>query len=453
MNASGPGAIKREGKATLLLALPLMAGSISQMLMGLADTLMIGEVGTVELAASTLAHSILFLPMMLGIGVGIAVSVKTSQARGAGKPEQAKSALRDGFLTSLMVGAASFFLSWASLPLLSLLGQDPEVIEAMPGFYLFVSASIAPAMVNMAVRSHSDGMAKPWPVFWIILGGVILNVLFNWIFIFGNLGAPAMDLEGAGLATLLARLSSMAGTMAWCRLSPDLRDWSPRRWFLKPKRDELFSFWRTAWPASLQVSAEGSAFVAVAFFMGKIGADALAAHTVSLQCVALTFMVPLGISMALTVQVGEAKGARNHERMRPIVISGWAMGIAVSLLFVAIFLLFREEIAGAFLDEENPLAIAVALLGIAAALQVADHSQILSSGVLRGMDDVKRPALIMFLAHWVVGVPLGVTLGFGTSLGPRGIWWGLSTGLMLTALLLGWRAWKMTGHRSESGPE
>jgi MATE family multidrug resistance protein len=428
----------------LLLALPLMAGSISQMLMGLADTLMIGEVGTVELAASTLAHSILFLPMMLGIGVGIAVSVKTSQARGAGKPEQAKSALRDGFLTSLMVGALSFFLSWASLPLLSLLGQDPEVIDVLPGFFLFVSASIAPAMVNMAVRSHSDGMAKPWPVFWIILGGVLLNVLFNWIFIFGNLGAPAMGLEGAGLATLLARLSSMGGTMAWCRLSPDLRDWAPRRWFLKPKREELYNFWGSAWPASVQVAAEGSAFVAVAFFIGKLGADALAAHTVALQCVALTFMVPLGISMALSVQAGEAVGAQSRERMRPIIISGWAMGLVVSLFFVAIFLLFGEEIAGAFLEEENPLAIAISLLGVAAVLQVADHSQILSSGVLRGIDDVKRPALIMFLSHWVVGIPLGVSLGFGTSLGASGIWWGLSTGLMLTAVLLGWRAWKMT---------
>jgi MATE family multidrug resistance protein len=436
--------IVREGRATLTLALPLMAGSICQMLMGLADTLMIGKVGTVELAASTLAHSILFLPMMLGIGVGIAVSVKTSQARGAGKPEQAKSALRDGFLTSLMVGAISFFLSWVSLPLLSFLGQDPEVIEAMPGFYLFVSASIAPAMVNMAVRSHSDGMAKPWPVFWIILAGVVLNVLFNWIFIFGNLGAPAMGLEGAGLATLLARLSSMAGTMAWCRLSPDLREWSPRRWFLKPKREELFRFWGTAWPASLQVSAEGSAFVAVAFFLGKIGADALAAHTVAIQCVALTFMVPLGISMALTVQVGEAEGAQNRERMRPIVISGWAMGFVVSLIFVAVFLIFKEPIATAFLTEPGPRTIAISLLGVAAVLQIADHSQILSSGVLRGIDDVKRPALIMFLSHWFVGVPLGVTLGFTTDLGAAGIWWGLSTGLMLTAILLGGRAWKMT---------
>lgn len=435
----------REGRATLILALPLMAGQVSQMLMGLADTYMVGKVGTVELAASTLAHSVLFLPMMLGIGVGIAVSVKTSQARGAGNREQAKSALRDGFLTSLLLGMVTFALSWASLPLLPWLGQDPRVIEKMPGFYLLVSASMTPAIITMAVKNHSDGMARPWPIFWITLAGVFLNVLFNWIFIFGNWGAPEMGLEGAGLATLLARLASLIGAMAWCRFSPGLREWSPRRWFLKPKRHELADFWKTAWPASLQVSAEGSAFVAAAFFIGKLGAAALAAHTVAIQCVATTFMVPLGIAMALTVQVGEAKGAQREDRLRPIVLSGWLMGLVVSLFFVGVFLVFREQLAGAFLEDPKPREIAVGLLGIAALFQLADHSQILSAGVLRGLDDVKGPALVMFSAHWLIGVPLGVTLTFGWHQGAEGIWWGLSAGLLVTALALGGRAWRLTG--------
>ncbi|MDB4395122.1 MATE family efflux transporter, partial [Akkermansiaceae bacterium] len=211
--------IVREGRATLILALPLMAGQVSQMLMGLVDTYMIGKIGTVELAASTLAHSILHLPLMLGIGIAIAVSVKVSQARGAEDPQQAKAALRDGFLLSLVLGVATFIVSWLSLPLLSLLGQDPEVVNRLPGFYLLVSASMTPAIITMAVRNHSDGMAKPWPVFWIVLAGVFLNVFLNWLFIDGNWGAPRMELEGAGLATLLARLATMIGVMLWCRFS------------------------------------------------------------------------------------------------------------------------------------------------------------------------------------------------------------------------------------------
>ena len=443
--------IVREGRSTLVLALPLMAGQVSQMLMGLVDTYMIGKIGTVELAASTLAHSILHLPLMLGIGIAIAVSVKVSQARGAEDPQQAKAALRDGFLLSLLLGVATFILSWLSLPLISFLGQDPEVVDRLPGFYLLVSASMTPAIITMAVRNHSDGMAKPWPVFWIVLAGVFLNVFLNWLFINGNWGAPRMELEGAGLATLLARLATMVGVMLWCRYSPDLKAWAPHRWFLKTDRKELLSFWKIAWPASLQVSAEISAFVMAALLVGSFGAAALAAHQVAIMCVATTFMVPLGLSMALTVQIGEAKGAQKFERMRPIVLSGWLMGLVVSLFFVGIFLIFDEDLASSFVSEVEPMKIVVGLLWIAAIFQVSDHSQILSSGVLRGMDDVKMPALIMFASHWLIGMPFGIYLAFFCGVGTAGVWWGLSVGLIMAATLLGSRAWKMTSFSNWRG--
>ncbi len=443
--------IVREGRATLVLALPLMAGQVSQMLMGLVDTYMIGKIGTVELAAATLAHSILHLPLMVGIGIGIAVSVKVSQARGADERQKAKSGLRNGFVLSLALGMATFIFSWLSLPLLSVMGQAPEVVERLPVFFILVSLSMTPALVSMAVKNHSDGMARPWPVFWIIFAGVWLNVFLNWLLIDGNWGAPEMRLEGAGLATLLARLASMIGVMAWCRFSPDLKEWSPHRWFLKPERKELAEFWKIAWPASIQVSAEMSAFIVAALLIGTMGAAALAAHQVAMMCVATTFMIPLGISMALTIQIGEAKGARVFERMRPIMVSGWLMGLIVSLCFVGVFVWFDKALAASFLAEEGPIAMVVGLLAIAAIFQVADHSQILSSGVLRGMDDVKRPALIMFMAHWVIGMPVGIILGFRQEFGVAGIWWGLSIGLILAALLLGWRAWRITGVRGHEG--
>ena len=253
-----------------------------------------------------------------------------------------------------------------------------------------------------------------------------------------------MELEGAGLATLLARVATMMGVRLWCRFSPDLKAWSPHRWFLMPDRKELAEFWKIAWPASLQVSAEISAFVMAALLIGSFGAAALAAHQVAIMCVATTFMVPLGLSMALTVQIGEAKGAGRPERMRPIVLSGWLTGLTVSLVFVGVFLIFDEALASAFVDEVEPMRIVVGLLWIAAIFQVADHSQILSSGVLRGMDDVKIPALIMFSAHWLIGVPFGIFLAFGQGLGSAGVWWGLSAGLITAAWLLGRRAWKMT---------
>lgn len=437
--------IVREGRATMILALPLMAGQVSQMLMGLVDTYMIGKIGTVELAAATLAHSLLHLPLMLGIGISIAVSVKVSQARGAGDMTLAKGALRDGFLLSLLLGVVTLVLSFLSLPLLPWLRQDPEVVARLPVFFMLVSLSMTPAIAGMAVRNHSDAMAKPWPIFWIIFASVWLNAFLNWLLIEGNWGAPALGLEGAGWATLIARVVSLFVLMWWCRFSPDLREWSPRRWVLKPDRKELGDFWKIAWPASLQLSAEMGAFIASALLIGTLGAAALAAHQVAMMCVAMTFMIPLGMSMALTVRIGEAKGAKNSERARPILVSGWLMGLMVSLFFVVIFFAFGEEIASGFLTDQGPIKTVVGLLMIASVFQIVDHSQVLSSGVLRGMDDVKMPALIMFFCHWVLGMPLGIYLTFWQGMGAAGIWWGLCAGLAASSGALGWRAWRMTG--------
>ena len=427
-----------------MLAFPLMAGQVSQMLMGVVDTLMIGRLGTVELAAATLAQTILHIPLMLGIGVAIAVSIKVSQARGAKAPAKAQVAVQHGFFLSLVLGAITFAISLAMLPLLSHMGQDPLVVNRVPVFFLLVSASMAPALASMAARSHADAMAHPWPAFWILLAGVLLNVLLNWLLIGGNWGAPEMGLEGAGLATLLARIISLVGVLVWLRKSPLMREWVPEHWFRIPRRKALLDFWKIVWPSSLQVSAEMSAFIAASFVIGTLGAAALAAHQVAITCVATIFMVPLGLSMAVTVQVGEAFGATTHERARPIVLSAWAMGFTFSLIFVGVFLVFGESIARWFLPESGPIEIVTGLFVIAAFFQIGDHSQILSSGVMRGLDDVRTPALMTFVAHWVIGMPLGIYLTFHQKMGAAGMWWGLSAGLTLAALFLGHRAWRMT---------
>ena len=434
----------REGRGTLLLALPLMAGQVSQMLMVVVDTLMIGRLGTVDLAAATLAQTILHIPLMLGIGIAIAVSIKVSQARGAKTPERARIAVQHGFFLSLVLGALTFAISLAMLPLLPYLGQDPRVVDRVPTFFLLVSASMIPALASMAARSHADAMARPWPAFWIILGGVLLNVFLNWVLIGGKMGAPAMGLEGAGWATLIARIMTLVGVLMWLRNSPQLRNWIPEHWFRIPERKPLYDFWKIVWPSSLQVSAEISAFIAASFLIGTLGAEALAAHQVAITCVSTIFMVPLGLSMAVTVQIGEAFGATTHERARPIVLSAWAMGLTFSLIFVGVFFVFGETIARWFLTETGPVEIVTGLFVIAAFFQIGDHSQILSSGVMRGLDDVRTPALMTFVAHWVIGMPLGYYLTFGLGMGAAGVWWGLSTGLTLAAFFLGHRAWRMT---------
>ena len=439
----------RESKATLVLALPLIAGQVSQMLMGVVDTFMIGRIGTVELAASTLAHTILHIPLMVAIGVSIGVSIKVSQARGAKSPLLAQEAGQYGFFLGVVIGLLTLLLSLLLLPALPYLGQDPLVTERMPVFFILVSASMTAAAISMTSRSHADAMAHPWPAFWILFGGVLLNVLLNWVFIDGHWGFAAMGLEGAGLATLIARVCSVFALLWWMRKSKVMKPWIPKNWFHWPHRKGLANFWAIAWPAGLQVSAEISAFIAASLVIGSLGASALAAHQVAITCVATVFMIPLGISMAVTVLSGEAWGARDLCRGRSILISAWMMGLILSAFFVLIFLGFNDIIPSWFLVQEEPLQIAAGLFMIAAFFQVGDHSQIISSGVLRGYDDVRIPAWMTFAAHWLVGMPFGAVLCFGFKMGAAGMWWGLSAGLTLASFLLGRRAWILTRYHHE----
>lgn len=436
-----------EGRATLRLAFPLIAGQLGQMLVGLADTLMIGRLGVVPLAAATFANTILYLPLMIGIGMTMAVSIRVSQARGANDPQMAREALRNGLLIALVVGAFTVVLAAALLPFLDHFGQEPEVSAAAGRYFLIVAVSMIPAIGSMAVKNHTDAMNHPWPAFWILMGGVGLNVLLNWILIWGHLGAPAWGMEGAAIATLIARTTMLTALVIWCRRSPEIRDWVPRHWLRRPHGPSVRSLVKVGMPASVQLLAEVSAFVFATILIGHIGKVELASHQVAITCAATVFMVPLGLSMALTVRVGEAWGAQAHARLRPIVLSGWALGAAFTVFSASTVLAIPGTIAGWFIQEPEAIAVATTLLIVAAAFQFSDAMQILSVGALRGLDDVATPAWTAAFAYWGVSLPVGAWLAFGLGWGASGMWWGITAGLTLTAIVLGCRLWKKTAPR------
>jgi MATE family multidrug resistance protein len=290
---------------------------------------------------------------------------------------------------------------------------------------------------------------------------VVLNILLNWILIYGRFGVPRLELEGAGIATLLARSATLAGLIVLCRNLPALRDWVPRRWFRAPDWPAVRSLVKIGLPASLQILAEVSAFVAATIIIGTMSVDALASHQVAIICAATVFMVPLGLSQALTVRVGEAWGARSYHRWRPIVLSGWWLGVLFTCVSATSFLLFNDQIAGAFLPHEpETAAVAAGLILVAAAFQMGDALQIISAGALRGLNDVNKPAWIAFFAYWIVSIPLGCLFSFPLGMGVNGMWWGITAGLCLTAVILGGRLWIKTGEQrlgeyqlSQDGPE
>lgn len=405
---------------------------------------MLGRLGVVPLAACSFASNLIYLPMMVGVGMSIAVSIRVAQARGADQPAAARAALRHGFYLTLALGALTLLGTVAVLPFLGIFRQDPVVIDAVPTYLLLVAASMVPAMATMAWKNHADAMNRPWPAFWISMGGVVLNILLNWLLIFGELGFPALGLEGAGVATFIARTAAFVGLIIWSKRDVRMREWVPIRWWCAPDWQALGLLIKMGIPASFQLLAEVSAFVGATLLVGMLGAASLASHQVALQCAATIFMIPLGISMALTVRIGAAVGAGQHRILRRIVLGGWGMGLLVNLLSALTFVLANWQIAGWFIADNHVREMAAALLWVAAAFQLCDGFQVISIGGLRGINDVNVPAGIIFAAFWLCGIPLGAWLAFGWGMGAPGVWWGLVIALTLNALMLGSRLWQKT---------
>jgi MATE family multidrug resistance protein len=420
----------------------LIAGQLGQMAMGIVDTVMIGRVGVVPLGACTLANTIVSVPFILGIGLLTSVTVLVSQARGAERPADAQEAVRHGTWLALGYGVLVFLLIVASMPWLGHLGQPAEVVAATPRFLLLIALSLIPALLSMTWKNHADALSHPWRPFVILLGGVGLNAGLNWLWIYGNLGFPEMGLEGAGWATLTARVVTAVATFAWMTHSPFIRPWWPARWRGRCSRAELGKLLHLGLPASFGMLTEVSAFSAASLMVGTLGAAALAAHQVALTCAATTFMVPLGVAMAMTVRVGEVVGAQETHRLHRVVAGGWLFAVGFMSVSMIAFLLAGRVIAGWFIRDDAVVVIAAQLLAVAGLFQLFDGLQVVSAGALRGIGDVRVPAGLSLLAYWGIALPLGGVLGLLWKQGPVGVWLGLATGLGVAAVALGVRAWR-----------
>jgi MATE family multidrug resistance protein len=431
--------LRREIRPTLSLALPIMAGMVSQMLMGLADTVMVGHVGVVPLAAASFVNAVAHLPLVFGLGLLSAIAVLTSQAYGARNPEEAGELLRYGLILSIATGLMAMLVVFALHPFLHRLGQPPEVASAAGTYLLLFGVSLFPALVAHGCKQFAEALKHPWAPTFVMLGGVLLNVFLNWILIFGNWGAPAMGLEGAGWATVIARLVMVLVLISYVLRAPSLRIFQPARWRAALHWERFRKLLKLGWPVAGQHFFEVSAFAFAAIMMGWISADAIAAHQIAITCAALSFMFVLGLGAATCIRVGHACGAGQFVRMRRI--GGGAIGLSAGIMatFGAIFMIFGKPIAGLFISSPTVVDLTAQLLIVAAVFQIADGVQVTSLSAARGLADVRVPALIAVLAYWVLAIPLGSLLAFRAGWGATGIWAGLAIGLGAAAIGLTWR--------------
>ena len=435
----------RELRTTLLLALPIAAGHLGQILLGVTDSLMIGRLGPVPLAASAFAGTFFSLVYVTAIGLLTAVSVRTAHAHGAARPREAGEVLRHGLFLAAVLSVGLGAVIQAVSHHLARFGQPPEVAAAAPAFLTLIGWSLVPGLLFTAVKNACEALDRPWtPLLW-VLAGVGLNVLLNWILIYGHLGFPALGLAGSGWATLLSRTALFAGLALHLHRSRALAAARPARWFGPLVRVELRAQLRLGLPVSAQLLFEVGLFSIAGLFMGWFGTVPLAAHQIALSCASTAFMCPLAIAVALSIRLGRMRGAGEPHRLRTIGLGGIGAGAAIMGVFAGVFITLGRPIAALFIADPAVIALAARLLVVAAVFQLFDGTQVTASGALRGLADVRWPTAITFAGYWLLALPAAWIAGFKLHFGPVGVWAGLALGLAACALLLLQRFLRKTG--------
>ena len=433
----------RELRPTLALAFPIIVGQLSQMLIGLTDNAFIGRVGTAPLAAAAFTHGVFGIFYVVGIGLLLGAGVFAARDHGAGDEAGCAAWLRHGRALALAVGLGAFGLLAVLATQLHRFGQPPEVVAIVRPFFLLIAASILPTLFFQVQRQFAESTGRPWTPMGIILADVGLNFFLNWVFVFGHLGMPPLGLVGSGWATLLARLAAVAAIALWLRHSREFASVRAAPWS-GWEASRFVRLLRLGGPAGVMLLFEAGTFTASALMMGWLGTVPLAAHQVALGCAALTFMVPLGLSLAVSMRISQALGEGRREALRPIGFGALGAGLGAMLCFALVFALAGHLITAIFTPAADVAALATRLLLVAAVFQLFDGGQVISVGALRGLHDVRVPTAITFVAYWVIALPLAYVLAFKTALGPVGLWTGLATGLACAALLLGWRFHRLT---------
>ena len=443
---------RAELGATLRLSWPLAAANLLQMLTYAIDVIFIARLGEDQLAASALAIALFGLVLWALSGLTGAVAPVAAAELGERAPalRPVRRSVRMALWLAVFSGVAGIGICLLLGPLMHVTGQQAQITALAIEYNSLLVLSLVPMLFNNVLRSFVSTLDRPIFATAITAGGIFVNALANYAFIFGNLGAPELGLQGAAVATILTTLTTLAAYVAAIRLDPRLHRYRVfGRWW-SPDWPRLLHIVRIGTPIALTITAEAGIFGAAAFLMGNIGASQLAAHTVALQIAALAFQVPFGVGQAATIRVGYFYGARDPDGMKR---AGWT-AIVVGTGFMAftalLMIVIPKPLIAIYVDPWDPknavlVGFALQYIVIAAAFQLFDGMQAVAAGALRGLQDTRIPMWIAAFAYWVPGIGTALALGFYTPLEGVGVWIGLATGLTVAAALLGWR-W----HRREA---
>jgi MATE family multidrug resistance protein len=428
--------VSHEIRVMSRLALPVVVTQLGNMMLWVVDYIMVGAVGFEELGAVALGRLMIVATLMFGMGIVLGIDPVITQAHGARDPERISLAVQGGLILSVLVSPFVAVFWFFTEPVLVGLGQEPGLAR-LAHEYVLVQLPIIPMFLMFTVlRQYLQGREVVKPTMWVVLIANVVNILANWVLIFGKLGFPAMGAVGAGLATTFTGGFQLVLLFAWTWFGGLHRGawttWTRKAW----EKARLLEIIRFGTPVGIQISLEMWAFTAASLFAGWLGTVELAAHTIVLNIASVSFMVPLGISFAAVTRVGNLIGAgRSREAQRAAWVAV-AMGGGVMVVFAAMFIGARHWLPSFYAVDPAVIALSAVLLPVAAAFQLFDGIQVVGSGVLRGMGRTRPVAIFNLFGYWALALPLAYWLAFPMGMGVPGIWWGLCLGLGVVAVMV-----------------
>lgn len=435
----------KEFKYNWQLAAPVMLGMLGHTFVSFVDNIMVGQLGTAELAAVSLGNSFMFIAMSLGIGFSTAITPLVAEADAEGNFAKGKSAFKHGLFLCTSLGLFLFVLLLFAKPLMYVMKQPIEVVELAIPYLDWVAFSLVPLIIFQAFKQFSDGLSMTrYPMYATIVANVV-NVVLNYLLIFGKFGFPEYGIVGAAYGTLISRIAMVIFLWWLLKGHQKSKDYVTNIKFFVLEKMMLKKVINLGSPSAMQMFFEVAIFTAAIWLSGLLGKNAQAANQIALNLSSMTFMVATGLSVASMIRVGNQKGLKNYFELRRIAFSIFLLGMILATAFALLFFVFHQQLPKLYLDNSDVLnavdnaevmTIASNLLIAAAIFQISDSIQVVMLGALRGLQDVKIPTIITFISYWVIGFPISIYYGDASRYASFGIWMGVLAGLTVAAILL-----------------
>lgn len=428
---------KKSMREVLILALPIIGGQLGQVLMGFFDTLQVGVLGSTHIGAVGFANNVFWVTNLLGLGIMFAVAPLVSEAFGEKNEWKAIGVYRSGIKIVLVSAAVLFTVMFLVISQIQVFGQTENINRLATGYLYIVNFSTPFMLLFVCGKQLLDGMGRTLPGMVITIGGLLLNILLNWVLIEGHWGAPAMGIEGTAVATTISRALMALAILVYIWQDKQVR--TLRADFIKHntgQKSYVLPILKIGLPSGLQFFMEVTAFSAGQVMSGWLGENYLASHQIAITLASVTFMVLTGFAAAGTILTGYAFGARDREGARIAGNTVFLMTFLFEVVCAIFFFSFSGWLPHLFTDNAEVISISAGLIIMAAFFQLSDGMQAAAAGALRGIQDVRIPAVIAFISYWLIMVPLSYLLAFKFGMGVKGLWVGFIVGLSIAAVLL-----------------